>query len=66
MFGSGQKSPEVQSEPCPVCQGPMQLIRTIPAAGDRPPLYTFKCAVCTCPRTIDCDLPKVDSPTVAA
>lgn len=37
--------------PCSVCEGPMQHIRTIPAAGFMAEMHSFRCTVCGCPRT---------------
>jgi hypothetical protein len=66
MFGYRNNHPKVQAEPCPVCQGLMELVRVIPPAPTKPPLFSFKCTVCTCPKTLEVDLPRVESPTLAA
>ena len=39
------------TRPCHICEGRMEHVRTIPAAGFMPELYSFRCAVCGCPRT---------------
>jgi hypothetical protein len=43
--------PVPATAPCAVCEGPMKLVRTIPAAGIMPALHCFSCDVCGCPRT---------------
>ena len=40
--------------PCAVCEGPMKHIRTIPAAGFMSEMHSFRCTICGCPRTEDC------------
>ncbi len=39
--------------PCRICEGRMEHVRTIPAAGFMPALHSFRCTVCGCPRTED-------------
>jgi hypothetical protein len=46
-------APKPATAPCTVCEGPMEHIRTIPAAGFMSEMHSFRCTVCGCPRTED-------------
>jgi hypothetical protein len=48
---SKSAAPKPTTGPCTVCQGEMELVRTIPAAGFMSEMYSFRCTVCGCPRT---------------
>jgi hypothetical protein len=46
-----KQQPKPTTGPCSVCEGTMQHVRTIPAAGFMAEMNTFRCTVCGCPRT---------------